>query len=253
MVKKTAYQIDKHSDVEIKKTVKENRGTDENAKTYEIFASRLNKELTERKINQEEFAKKIDISVGSLSNYRNGKNIPTGDIIVKIANEFNCSTDYLLGLTDLKSMDSDFKAIHEITGLSDKAIKYLEYELIICKKKYKEYEARVEEAKAEYKRSGKKIKYMIYNGSIFDTLNYLIENESNYHFLYTLTNFLWENNNTNRHIENIISKNKRKDLSPITAQTIQRYKQQAHNNQEIIKIMLDKILFKMGDNYSSNK
>ena len=94
---------------------------------------------------------------------------------------------------------------------------------------------------------------MIYNGSIFDTLNYLIENESNYHFLYTLTNFLWENNNTNRHIENIISKNKRKDLSPITAQTIQRYKQQAHNNQEIIKIMLDKILFKMGDNYSSNK
>ena len=253
MVKKTAYQIDKHSDIEIKKTVKENRGTDESAKTYEIFASRLNKELTERKLNQEEFARKIDISVGALSNYRNGKNIPMGDIIVKIANEFNCSTDYLLGLTDLKSVDSDFKAIHEITGLSDKAIKYLEYELIIHKKKYKEYEARVEEAKAEYKRNGKKTKYIIYNGSIFDTLNYLIENESDYHFLYNLTNFLWENDNTNKHIENIISKNKQKGLYPINTEIIQRYKQQARHNQEILKIELDKILFKMGDNYSSNK
>lgn len=253
MLKKIAYEISNHNDVEIKNTVKENRGTDENAKTCETFALRLNKELTEKKLNQEEFAKKIDISVGALSNYRNGKNIPTGDIIVKIANEFNCSTDYLLGLTDLKSINSDFKAIHKTTGLSDKSIKYLEHELITCEKKCKEYEARVQEAKAEYKRNGKKTKYIIYNGSIFDTLNYLIENESNYHFLYALTNFLWENEKTNKHIENIISKNKQKDLDPINTETIQRYKQQARHNQEIIKIKLDKILFKMGDNYSSNK
>ena len=159
MKKKSTYFIDNHCDNKIKKTVEETRGNDENAKICVLFASRLNKELTENEINQEEFANKIGVSTGALSNYRNGKNIPTGDIVVKIANEFKCSTDYLLGLTNLKSINSDFKTIHEITGLTDKSIEYL--------------------------------KNMNDDKYIIDTLNFLFENENKYQFLSTLKKFLW--------------------------------------------------------------
>lgn len=159
MVKRIAYDILNHNEDEIKKNVERTRRKAENAKTSVLFANRLNKELTKNEINQEEFADKINISTGALSNYRNGKNIPTVDIVVKMANEFKCSTDYLLGLTDLKSTNSDFKTIHEITGLTDKSIEYL--------------------------------KNMNDDKYIIDTLNFLFENENKYQFLSTLKKFLW--------------------------------------------------------------
>lgn len=45
-------------------------------------------------------AQKIGISSGSLSKWKNSGTLPNGEMLVKIANYFDCSVDYLLGRTD---------------------------------------------------------------------------------------------------------------------------------------------------------
>lgn len=95
----------------------------------ESFATRLNKELEEQNIKQEDFADTINISEGALSNYRNGTRFPQANTLFKMAKKLECSTDYLLGLSKLKSPDENFKTVHKLTGLSDKAIEVLRSEL----------------------------------------------------------------------------------------------------------------------------
>lgn len=65
-----------------------------------------------------------------------GKSLPSVENLVKIANYFNCSTDYLLGLTDKKSnLKKDELEIQEViqdyNSLSpdnkDKLKSYLNY------------------------------------------------------------------------------------------------------------------------------
>lgn len=76
-------------------------------------------------MTQDELAKKIDTSRSNIANYENGKNMPSIDILEKIASLFNCTTDYLLGKTDIRNIEEDFKfAYHKETeGLSDEEIK----------------------------------------------------------------------------------------------------------------------------------
>ena len=56
---------------------------------------RLNKQL-----NQPEIAKILNVTKGTVSNWENGNRFPDNDMLVKIANFFECSTDYLLGRTN---------------------------------------------------------------------------------------------------------------------------------------------------------
>lgn len=51
--------------------------------------------------NQVEFAKKLNISKQCVSNWENGNVMPSVDMLVKIAECFNVSTEYLLGRCDL--------------------------------------------------------------------------------------------------------------------------------------------------------
>ncbi len=43
----------------------------------------------------------IGVQQETISAYENGKAMPTADTLLKLANYFNCSTDYLLDLTDI--------------------------------------------------------------------------------------------------------------------------------------------------------
>jgi len=49
---------------------------------------------------QSQMADEIGVSRQSMSNYESGKNVPDLDTIAKIARYLDCSTDYLLGLTN---------------------------------------------------------------------------------------------------------------------------------------------------------
>lgn len=60
---------------------------------------------TEKGYDQQNLCAYLNIEQSTLSNYENDRRIPKAELIVKLANYFNVSTDYLLGKTDLKNYD----------------------------------------------------------------------------------------------------------------------------------------------------
>lgn len=54
----------------------------------------------ERKLNQEDIVAKFDLSVRTYRRYETGEREPTASTLVKIADFYGVSTDYLLGRTD---------------------------------------------------------------------------------------------------------------------------------------------------------
>lgn len=52
------------------------------------------------KLTQEELVKKLGLnSKSSIANYESGYSVPSDDIKLKMCKVFNCSMDYLMGLT----------------------------------------------------------------------------------------------------------------------------------------------------------
>lgn len=51
-------------------------------------------------MNQEELAYQIGTNQSQVSRYERGENDPTGDVLTKIADALNTTTDYLLGRTE---------------------------------------------------------------------------------------------------------------------------------------------------------
>lgn len=51
-------------------------------------------------INQTQMAKYIGVSQGNIGDWKSGRSSPKSDALVKIADHFGVSTDYLLGRTD---------------------------------------------------------------------------------------------------------------------------------------------------------
>lgn len=57
----------------------------------------------QKNLRQSDVAKATRIDQRSLSNYETGKTQPDAYVIVTLANFFNVTTDYLLGLTDMEN------------------------------------------------------------------------------------------------------------------------------------------------------
>lgn len=60
-----------------------------------------------KNISQLKLSMDLELSQELISQYELGKSLPTIENLVKLANYFNCSTDYLLGLTNDFSKKSD--------------------------------------------------------------------------------------------------------------------------------------------------
>ncbi len=97
-------------------------GMRENKVRYE-FAKRLNELLTEKKIDQEEFATNILIANGSVSNYRKGKREPGLTVLAKMAKELDVSVNYLATGNECKNYTYEY--VSEMTGLSQEALNQL--------------------------------------------------------------------------------------------------------------------------------
>ena len=70
----------------------------------EVFSYRLTVLLDESNMKQIDLAKKIGTSNVTICRYLNGERIPRLDVVSRIANVFNVSLDYLLGLTNDKNI-----------------------------------------------------------------------------------------------------------------------------------------------------
>ena len=68
-----------------------------------IFKDRLKELRKELNLTQEEFAQKIGYTRTAISAWEIGRNEPSNDDMVKLANYFNVSTDYLLGKSDIRN------------------------------------------------------------------------------------------------------------------------------------------------------
>ena len=90
--------------------------------TRKIIGCRINELLAINDVKQKELAAYLSISDNIVSYFVKGTRVPNTEQIIKIAKYFNVSTDYLLGLTDVKTTDTDLKMIVDYTGLSEECI-----------------------------------------------------------------------------------------------------------------------------------
>ena len=71
-----------------------------------MFDERIKELRRSLGINQVEFGDKIGVSKQCVSNWENGNIQPSIDMLVRIATTFSVSTDYLLGLNDVLTLDA---------------------------------------------------------------------------------------------------------------------------------------------------
>ena len=64
------------------------------------LARRLKALRQEKGLDQNSFAKEINVSNASVSYWENAKQIPSAEVIYKIAIYFGVSADYILGIKD---------------------------------------------------------------------------------------------------------------------------------------------------------
>ena len=63
-----------------------------------VIAERLKAVINKRGISQQFLAEQIGVTKATMSRYINGSRTPKGNIISKLADALNVSTDYLLGV-----------------------------------------------------------------------------------------------------------------------------------------------------------
>ena len=78
----------------------------------------IRKLRTAKGINQVEFAKRMGVTKQCVSNWENDNILPSVEMLVKIADFFCVSTDYLLGLSDRKTLI--------VEGLTDEELSYIQ-------------------------------------------------------------------------------------------------------------------------------
>lgn len=64
------------------------------------FKENINFLMSDKELTGDELASAIGVSAPMLSRYKNGVHAPSVDFLIKTADYFNCSVDYLLGLEE---------------------------------------------------------------------------------------------------------------------------------------------------------
>lgn len=93
----------------------------------------LNKRIRDLRMahsmNQVEFAKRLSVTKQTVSNWENNNIMPSIDMLIKIADFFNTTTDFMLGRSVEKSID--------VSGLTDEQIAHINWLIKDLKKKEK--------------------------------------------------------------------------------------------------------------------
>lgn len=89
------------------------------------FQKRFRELYNKKRATQKEMAIALGMSRPTIAGWLDGKNIPDIISLAQMAQFFNVSADYLLGLSDQMSPDVNLKAAAEYTGLSEDAVEWL--------------------------------------------------------------------------------------------------------------------------------
>lgn len=129
------------------------------SKYWEVNFLSIGERIKEQRLllnlNQDDLSQKLNLTQRSISFYENDERVPPADILIKLSQIFNVTTDYLLGLSDddsslknlsrivvskeeeqfivlLRKLDKDYKDI--VLGELKKCVKLQEQEIYIKKK-----------------------------------------------------------------------------------------------------------------------
>ncbi len=149
-----------------------------------ILGIRLNTALAAANMKQKELAKLLGVTDNTISYFCSGKRIPNIEQIIQISKFLNVSTDFLLGLSDVKSTEADIKTICDYTGLNEKSISYLFEQNEFYKSKVKTFVSDCPETNAVCK-------------TMIDTVNYFLSTPQGYSLWFELSLFLFTIRNCN--------------------------------------------------------
>lgn len=90
-----------------------------------VFPCRLTKLMKEHKITQTALAERLGVTRQAVANYCDGSSTPSWEGIAEIARFFNCSSDYLLGLSEYRSHVTEDITLAQL-GLNEATIKNLQ-------------------------------------------------------------------------------------------------------------------------------
>jgi len=106
-----------------------------------VFIERLNNLLEERGISANKMSKDLGLGSSAYTHWKNRGNLPSGDVIQKLADYFDVSTDYLLGRTDEPNFISKHAASTvgniEYDDLPEEAMEEMENYREYLREKYK--------------------------------------------------------------------------------------------------------------------
>lgn len=86
------------------------------------FATRLRELMKRKKATQQDVAAAVGTTRQAISQYADGSVQPNIEKLYKIAEYFNVSADYLLGMSDVMKSNPDDQVINKMLGLSEEAI-----------------------------------------------------------------------------------------------------------------------------------
>ena len=90
-----------------------------------ITVERLRTLIDETELPRQAIADEMGCDVSTVTKHYNGTRNLTIDFIAMYARYFNVSSDYLLGLSEVRTVSPDTAMICRVTGLDDKAVRTL--------------------------------------------------------------------------------------------------------------------------------
>ena len=78
------------------------------------FGSKVKELRLEKGLTQQQLANLLGVAISAISSYESGSRYPSYEVLISIARIFHVSTDYLLGLDKLNTVD--------VSGLEDKEV-----------------------------------------------------------------------------------------------------------------------------------
>lgn len=81
------------------------------------FGSKVKELRLEKGLTQQQLANLLGVAVSAISSYESGNRYPSYEVLISLARIFHVSTDYLLGLDKLNTVD--------VSGLDDNEIKVI--------------------------------------------------------------------------------------------------------------------------------
>ncbi len=81
------------------------------------FGEKIKKLRKEKKLTQKQLADLAGVAVSAISAYESGNRYPSYEVLINLSHIFRVSTDYLLGISTIKSID--------VTELNDNEIEVI--------------------------------------------------------------------------------------------------------------------------------